>query len=302
MKLKRTTLFKNIKLQAVFIGLMALAASIGCADLAGVDAAVINGILQNVDSVSGEVTVQLKDGTTTTFNLADVDVEALQAIVGSAVLQRGDEVALTLDDDDSVTTVGSTSAKTEGTIVNIDAAAPSITIDAENGVQLKVIIEPGTEIKAKGPGPSQSNLSELVLGQEVKLNYNSDTFVASKIQFRRPGNDNDENDEDSHEDDMKGIVSIVDIDTHMITLVDDKGEEFTFAIVGSTEIDNDGPDTFASIQLGLEVEVKFDPQTMQALEIEIAEAEEAPEADEVDKADSEDGEDSEKGKDSKKDD
>ncbi len=281
---------------------MALAASIGCADLAGVDAAVINGILQNVDSVSGEVTVQLKDGTTTTFNLADVDVEALQAIVGSAVLQRGDEVALTLDDDDSVTTVGSTSAKTEGTIVNIDAAAPSITIDAENGVQLKVIIEPGTEIKAKGPGPSQSNLSELVLGQEVKLNYNSDTFVASKIQFRRPGNDNDENDEDSHEDDMKGIVSIVDIDTHMITLVDDKGEEFTFAIVGSTEIDNDGPDTFASIQLGLEVEVKFDPQTMQALEIEIAEAEEAPEADEVDKADSEDGEDSEKGKDSKKDD
>jgi len=215
------------------------------------------------------VTVELKDGTTTTFNLEDVDVEALQAIAGSAALQAGDEVELTLDDDESVTTLASTSVKAEGIVAAVDTEASNVTIDTENGVQLVIAVDAETEIKAKGPGPSEADFSELILSQEVKIYYNAETNVASKIQFRRPGNDED----DEGEDDVKGIVTGIDPVAFTINLVDENGTEFTFTVVPSTEIDDDGTVTFAAIQVGSEVEVKFDPQTMQALEIEIAEVE-----------------------------
>ncbi|MBC8453378.1 MAG: hypothetical protein H8D69_02755 [Chloroflexi bacterium] len=284
--------FRKSRLTGLLIGATALAASIGCVDLQDADPAAINGILQNVDSVSGEVTVQLKDGTTTTFNLEDVDVEALQAIAGSAVLQAGDEVELTLDDDESVTTVVSTSAKAEGIVATIDTETSSVTVDTENGVQLTVSTDSGTEIKAKGPGPSEADFSELTLGQEVKVHYNAETNVASKIQFRRPGqDDDDEDDENETEDDVKGIVTSVDSEAFTIVLVDENDVEYTFTIVASTEIDDDGPVTFAAIQVGSEVEVKFDPQSMQAMEVEIEETEEADEADESNDEDDEDDED-----------
>ena len=293
MKLTPIYLFGEMKFTGVLIGLTAIAASVGCADLQNADTAVINGILQNVDSVSGEVTVQLKDGTTTTFNLEDVDVEALQAIAGSAVLQAGDEVELTLDDDDSVTSLTPSTAKTEGTVVNVDLDASTVTIDAENGVHFTVIVEANTEIKAKGRGSSTSDITELIPGLNVKVNYDPETSVASKIQFRRQGlggdDENDKDDEDDNdENDVKGIVTGIDTDAHTITLNDEKGDEFTFTVMASTEIDDDGPVAFGAIQPGYEIEIKFNPQTMEATEIEIAEADEADEDDDGDETDEDD--------------
>ena len=155
--------------------------------------------------------------------------------------------------------------------MNVDLDVSTVTIDGENGIQFTVNIMPGTEIKARGSGPSNSDITELIPGLEVKVNYNPESSVASKIQFRRQGLD--DGDEDADEDDVKGIVTSIDTDAHTITLNNENSDEFTFTVMASTEIDNDGPATFGAIEIGLEIEVKFNPQTMEASEIEIAEVE-----------------------------
>ncbi|MCH8230065.1 MAG: hypothetical protein IIA53_07030 [Chloroflexi bacterium] len=261
--------FERKRLLGIVVALMAILATVACVDLQDIDAAVVQGILQNVDSISGEVTVQLKDGTTMTFNLEDVDIEALQAIAGSAVLQPGDEVELTLDEDDSVTTLAPSIAKAEGTIVSVDIEASTVTITAENGIEFTVAVTPETRIQGKGPGSSASELSELSPGMVVDVKYNPETLDASRIHFDRRDRDRDDEDEDE----VKGVISSIDTDAHTITLVDENGDELTFKVVPSTEIDDDGPVTFSAIQLGSEVEIEFDPRSMEALEIEIEEDE-----------------------------
>jgi hypothetical protein len=54
----------------------------------------IEGTLQNIDSVSGNVTVKLKDGSTNTFNFTDVNVETIRQALGSASLEIGDQVTI----------------------------------------------------------------------------------------------------------------------------------------------------------------------------------------------------------------
>ncbi|MCZ6539221.1 MAG: hypothetical protein O6922_05290 [Chloroflexi bacterium] len=268
--------FERKRMLGIVVGLLAISAMMACGDLQDIDAAIVAGILENVDSVSGEVTVQLKDGTAVTFNLEDVNIEALQAVAGSAVLQPGDEVELTLDEDDSVTTVAPSIAKAEGTILSVDIEASTVTITAENGIEFTVAVTPETHIQGKGPGPSASELSELSPGMVVDVKYNPETLDASRIHFERRDRDRDDEDEDE----VKGVISSVDTDAHTITLVDKNGDESTFKVVPSTEIDDDGPATFSAIQLGAEVEIEFDPQSMESLEIEIEETDDEDDDDE----------------------
>ena len=197
---KAPLFFERKRMLGIVVGRMAIWATVACADLQDIDAAVVQGILQNVDSISGEVTVQLKDGTTMTFNLEDVDIEALQAIAGSAVLQPGDEVELTLDEDDSVTTLAPSIAKAEGTIVSVDIEASTVTITAENGIEFTVALTPETRIQGKGPGPSASELSELSPGMIVDVKYNPETLDASRSHFDRRDRDRDEEDEDDDDE------------------------------------------------------------------------------------------------------
>ncbi|MEK9659112.1 MAG: hypothetical protein VW450_04120 [Chloroflexota bacterium] len=59
----------------------------------------MQGILQNVDSISGVATFQLKDGSTIPVDLAQVDLATVGNIIGAASLDAGDEVTLDVDRD-----------------------------------------------------------------------------------------------------------------------------------------------------------------------------------------------------------
>ena len=148
---KAPLFFERKRMLGIVVGLMAIWATVACADLQDIDAAVVQGILQNVDSISGEVTVQFKDGTTMTFNLEDVDIEALQAIAGSAVLQPGDEVELTLDEDDSVTTLAPSSQRQrELSLVSISKRPPS-PLPRKTGSSSRLPSHPRPAFRAKAP-------------------------------------------------------------------------------------------------------------------------------------------------------
>jgi len=292
MNLKRIHFLPDTKIAGMLIGLTALAAAVGCSDLQSTDlhgaslsdtipqnadTTLVTGILQNVDSVSGEVTVQLNNGTTTTFNLEDVNIEELATIAGSAILQAGDQIELMLGSDNLVASMAPSVAKIEGTIFNIDTDESSLTVDTENGVQLTVNIDEQTEIKAKGTGISSANIFKLVAGMEVKVIYDAETSQSSMIQFTRP-----EERGISTEQDRIGIVSSVDPIAHTITLSNSDGTLSTFAIASSTQIDDNGPVSFAAIQPGAAVEIEFNPITMEAFEVEIEDSPDVDEADEPD--------------------
>jgi hypothetical protein len=132
--------------------------------------------------------------------------------------------------------------KAEGIIFSINTNESSLTVDAENSVQLTINIYQQTEIKAKGIEPSSANIFELVAGMEVKVIYDPEPSHSSMIQFTRANERGV-----SIEQDTIGIVSAVDAITHTITLSNSVGILSTFSIASSTQISDNGPVTFAAI-------------------------------------------------------
>ena len=171
-----------------------------------------------------------------------MNVDALETIAGSAVLQAGDSVELTLGNDDLVASLAPSIEKAEGIIFSINTNESSLTVDAENSVQLTINIYQQTEIKAKGIEPSSANIFELVAGMEVKVIYDPEPSHSSMIQFTRANERGV-----SIEQDTIGIVSAVDAITHTITLSNSVGILSTFSIASSTQISDNGPVTFAAI-------------------------------------------------------
>jgi len=207
MATKRThsNFFRKTKYSGLLIGLTALAAAVGCSDLQGADAALAADVLQNTDSVTGEITVQLEDGTTTTFNLADANVEQLQAFAGSSIPQIGAAVEFELDGVHSIASIS--------------------------------------------PPPSTEDV---------------DANTAHGVT---------------------GVVSSVDPVAHTITLANNDGTMSTFSVVSSTEFGNGGITAFAAIQPGAEIEVEFNPLTMEAFEVGIDNSLDLDETDEIDEPD-----------------
>jgi biopolymer transport protein ExbD len=100
----------------------------------------LEGILQNVDSISGEVTVKLKDGGTVTFNLKDVNVETLRKAIGNASLEAGSPVTLETDKGKKVKTVKARHVEVEGIIKSVNEDVnkdkKTVTIASEKGGEI----------------------------------------------------------------------------------------------------------------------------------------------------------------------
>ena len=270
---------RKTKITGVLIGAMALTAAVGCADLENVDPALIDGVVQNVDAVSGEVTLELPDGTTTTINLNDVDLGALNADSGSAVLSEGDEVGLTLGQDDSVTSITPTIVKSEGTIQMINADLLIVQITTENGIDISVNVDEQSRITARGKGPSSSSFDELTVGIEVDVEYNPETMDASRIHFHR-------NDLDRDDDELIGTISGVNVDSHTVTILGADNQELTLTITPATKIDQNGPATFAAIEAGAVADIEFDIEDES--HVDASDSTDSPDVDEPDHADDHD--------------
>ena len=128
------------KLLALFGPLMLMAAIVCVqpSDENVVDGKVLEGILQNVDSVNSEITIETKDGETVTLKLgADAPVEAdgTSSDLGSLVAGASIEVEVK-DDGRVVQRIKSRQAKAEGVVVGMEG--DEITVESEGGRLLTV--------------------------------------------------------------------------------------------------------------------------------------------------------------------
>ena len=236
-----------------FFMLLVLLAALACTDS---QAKLLEGLLQNVDGISGEVTIQLKDGGTVTVNLQDVDVEALRQGVGAVSLGAGDPVTLELDENDNVRTLKSHVTEIEGIITGIDPVAKTITVN--DGDPLTVTSEANIEVD-----DNDAPFDKLSIGQEVEVKRDTETGSILKIEA----------DEDIDEGKAGGTLIAIDTVAQSVTIRAKNGTEAVYFFQPDTKLKlSDGRvGIFADLGslINSEVEAKFDRATNNLLKLKV---------------------------------
>ena len=221
------------------------------------DLAQLEGILQNVDSLSGDVTVKFKDGGTITFNLKDVNVEALRQAVGNAALEQGSQVTVEVDKDKRPKRLKAVDAHVDGVIESLDDAKKTVTITAENGEKITLEVTAETRIKLEDDDKT-ATFAALRVGQELEAKYNVETKKALKLEME---------DEDEDENELTGTIRAVGNAAKTVTILARNGVEATLTMVAGTELE--GVNTFADLKVNMRVEAKFNPATKELIELEV---------------------------------
>jgi hypothetical protein len=125
--LHRVKLFLTIGLAAGALLLIGTACTPG-------ELQALEGTLQNMDTVSGNVTVKLKDGGIQTYNFNDVSVSTIRQALGKASIEIGDSVTIRRDRDGKVRRVEARAAEVEGVIKSLGTANVTITDDHKKDI------------------------------------------------------------------------------------------------------------------------------------------------------------------------
>ncbi|MBI2328577.1 MAG: DUF4382 domain-containing protein, partial [Chloroflexi bacterium] len=140
----------------------------------------------------------------------------------------------------------------EGILQNVDAANGEITIVTKDGKTVTVTIATDTSVETEGASSTPETLEP---GASVEVEVNDDGKVARRIKARQA--------------EIEG--TIVGIAGSEVTIETERGSRRTLIIADTTriELDDDFPGVKADLQVGLEVEAKFDPSTRLAFKIEV---------------------------------
>jgi hypothetical protein len=165
---------KLFGLVALLLGVMLL----GLTACSAADMQSLKGILKNVDSLSGNVTVTLKDGSTQTFNLANINLDTILNTPGNLSFDIGDNVTVKINKHGKITGIGTQNAEADGFIKSLGTDNVTITTDNNSSITLKVT--PFTLIITKSEG--RGLFSDLQVGQTIEARYNITNMTALKIK------------------------------------------------------------------------------------------------------------------------
>lgn len=249
----------NAKLAAI-VAVLALAFTLGCGQITPEQ---LEGILQNVDSISGQVTVKLKDGGTVTVNLQDVKVESLRQVVGTASLEPGNPVTVQMSQDRKVTNLKAHVAEAEGFIKSIDNERQAIVIILERGGEVTLQVTNETRIEVEGL-KGQASLALLQIGQDVEAKFDVQTMKALKIEV-------EEDEEAEAKGELEGTIIAIDVNARTITLRSENGVEEMLRLTESTRLKVDGVGIFSQLRVGMAVEADFDRTTKELVKLEVEE-------------------------------
>jgi hypothetical protein len=186
-----------IKKKLIFlVAILAVVLLVGATSCTAGDMKTLSGILQKVDSLSGNVTVTLSDNTTATFNLKDVDLQTLRKTLGNASLEPGDNVTIKACRNSDVKELKARYADIQGTIKslgtdnititanNVTTTANNVTITTTKG-DITLLVTPKTMIL--GWGIKKPVFTDLKVGQRVVVRYDVSTLLALTITVNSDG-------------------------------------------------------------------------------------------------------------------
>jgi hypothetical protein len=153
----------------------------------------LDGILKNIDGISGNVTVTLSNGQTETFNLADISLNDVLSfadnVTDNATFTPGDRVKLKMNGKGTVDGLGFQNEQIRGTLAAIDSNNSTDSVATENStltikvtgksdISLKLTPQTLVVIEAQG----RSTAADLAVGQDVIVQYNKDTMTVEKVR------------------------------------------------------------------------------------------------------------------------
>jgi hypothetical protein len=136
----------------------------------------LQGTLKNVDSVTGTVTLTMKDGTTQTFNFNDVKIDTIKNALGSATLEVGDNVTVKIRQN-HVEEVSTRYAEVEGVIKSLGTDNLTITTENHGDITLKV----SSQTRIRVGDNVTAAFADLKAGQSVEARYDVSVGTAVLI-------------------------------------------------------------------------------------------------------------------------
>ena len=247
-------MLKRIPILGVLLAAVMLVGIAGCTPA---ELQALQGTLKNVDSVSGNVTVRLKDGTTQTFNFNNVKIDTVKQSLGGATLEVGDNVTVKIRNK-HVEEVHAAYAEVHGTIKGVGADNVTITTRKQGDITLKV--SANTTIRKEGKALT---LADLKTGEEVEVKYDVTTKTALRINVASSFEEKNAG--------IEGVVVSVNATAKTVTIRRSGGDNVTLRVTENTTIKIEDHRTggFPDITVGQEIEATYDKSTMNALKISI---------------------------------
>jgi hypothetical protein len=168
------------KQKTFLVGILiaAMLLTVGAFGCSGGQLTTLEGVIEDLDTLSGVVTADIENGTTLSFNLANVKAETVVATLGGAIIEAGEPVIITLGDDGEVEEIKVESAKVWGIIKELGTDSVTITVEGEGDIVLQVT--PDTKIEIEDEG--EADFEDLEVGQLVKAKYNVISLEALEIE------------------------------------------------------------------------------------------------------------------------
>ena len=243
-------------------------------------------VVQNIDSLSGIVTVETLEAGTRSFSLADVEAMTVVEAVGGLSIDPGDEVIVKEDEDGEVKEIVGNFSEAEGIIKELGIDSIVIAMDGEEDEEeeeeeeeeagegegdITLGITPETIIRIEDG--AAINFTDLQIGWQVEAKYDVTSLEAVEIEIDDDEEVGENGDEEGVE--AEGIITAINSGNYTVTITTEGEGDIVVQVTPDTEIEmaDESTGVFADLQLGLPVEVKYDVNTMDALEIEEEEVE-----------------------------
>jgi Cu/Ag efflux protein CusF len=243
---------------ALGLAILCLVSIIGLTACTPADLQALQGTLKNVDNVTGNVTLNLKDGTAQTFNFTNVKVDTIKQALGNATLEVGDQVTVKAHKNGEIEEVDVENAEVHGAIKSLGADNATITTLKQGDITLRVTAD--TKIRMQDKGTAA--FSDLKVGQSVETKYDVTTKTALRVNIGGAEANNGQ---------IQGAVKAVDPTLKTVTISTKGKADVTIKITSSTAIRIEDKRTaaFSDIKVGDKIEASYEKGSLNALKIAV---------------------------------
>lgn len=219
----------------------------------------LEGLLQNIDTANGTLTITTKDGKTVTVTIAsNSQVKASGTNTSVFALEPGTNVKVE-ERDGVARVINAQVANVQGTITTLQSN--QVTIKPESGGEVTLNVTNQTKIKLESD--QTGTLSDLKTGVKVEAKYDPQTKNAIRILVN------------AHEKaEIEGTIT--QISGSNVTIQTKRGLQATVIVDNNTSIrlERDAAGALSNLKVGLKVHAKFNPTTNACFEIKVQQGEE----------------------------
>ena len=139
----------------------------------------LEGILQNVDTANGEITIVTKDGQTVTLKIdTEASVEAEGASSTLETLEVGASIQVEVNEGNQVIQhIKAQQTEIEGEIVQI--VGDKVTVESEDGERVTILVSDDTRIESEDDSPGTP--STLQVGDKIETRFDPESNTAFSI-------------------------------------------------------------------------------------------------------------------------